>query len=205
MRNTYTLLGITFLIIVAGAWYAFSRSAPADSADVISSGNTSMISEFTLTSSTFADGSSIPSQFTCDADPPGGGVSPPLEWSGVPEGTVSLALIMDDPDIPQVFKDQRGIGAFDHWTLFNISPETTSIPQSGATGTSGATSAGGSTYVGPCPPKEYEPSEHRYFFKLFALDTMLDLPAGASKAEVLAAMQGHVLAEVELMGRYKRR
>jgi len=154
-----------------------------------------------LTSSAFENNGSIPSQFTCDAE----NVSPPLSILGVPEGTKSLALIMDDPDVP---KQLRPDGVFDHWTLFNISPPpaggTTEIMQGESAGTAGANGAGKNEYAGPCPPREYEPSEHRYFFRLYALDTGLDLPEGASKAEILKAMEGHVIAQAELMGKYKR-
>lgn len=153
-----------------------------------------------LTSTAFQNGASIPSQFTCDAE----NVSPPLQISGVPEGAKSLVLIMDDPDIPQVFKQERSIDSFDHWTLFNIAPDTTEVAQSGSVGTAGANGAGKNQYTGPCPPREYEPSEHRYFFKLYALDSLLSLGAGATKQEVLDAMEGHIIGEAELMGKYKR-
>ncbi|MBI4088188.1 YbhB/YbcL family Raf kinase inhibitor-like protein [Candidatus Kaiserbacteria bacterium] len=155
-------------------------------------------STLTLTSPTFENGSSVPNRFTCDGD----NTSPPLSWSGVPEGTRSLVLIMDDPDVPKVLKPD---GIFDHWTLFNIPPGTREIPEGGSVGVPGANGAGKKAYTGPCPPPQYEPSEHRYFFRLYALDTMLPLQAGASKDEVLAAMQGHVIAQAELMGRYKRK
>lgn len=150
-----------------------------------------------LTSPAFQTGTSIPSQFTCDAE----NVSPPLSIAGVPEGAKSLVLIMDDPDVPKALKPDS---VFDHWALFNISPETKEIAQAGSAGTAGANGAGKNQYTGPCPPREYEPSEHRYFFKLYALDIMLDLPAGASKADVLQAMEGHVLEQAELMGKYRR-
>ncbi|MBI4079622.1 YbhB/YbcL family Raf kinase inhibitor-like protein [Candidatus Kaiserbacteria bacterium] len=150
-----------------------------------------------LTSPAFQNAASIPSQFTCDAE----NVSPPLSISGVPEVTKSLALLMDDPDVPKALKPD---GIFDHWTLFNISPETREIAQAGSVGTAGMNGASRNAYTGPCPPREYEPSEHRYFFRVYALDTMLDLPVGASKADVLAAMEGHIIAQAELMGKYKR-
>lgn len=198
MRNTYTLIGIGALIVIAGAWYAFSRDAATDV--IMSNSETRMGSTLSLTSTAFANGASIPSQYTCDAE----NVSPPLAWSGAPVGTVSLVLIMDDPDIPSVFKEQRGIDSFDHWTLFNIPPEATSIAQATTVGELGANGAGQNAYTGPCPPREYEPSEHRYFFRLFALDAMLDLPPGATKSDVLAAMEGHIIVQAELVGRYKR-
>ena len=128
-------------------------------------------------------------------------MSPPISWEGVPEDTKSLVLIMDDPDVPKALKPD---GVFDHWTLFNIPPETKEITTGGTAGTRGANGAGKNQYAGPCPPKEYEPSEHRYFFRLYALGSMLELPEAATKQEVLAAMEGHVLAQAELIGKYKR-
>lgn len=159
----------------------------------------------TLTSTVFQNGASIPSQCTCDASPPAGGSNPPLSWSGVPAGTKSFALIMDDPDVPKQLKPD---GVFDHWVLFNIPATTTSIaassPPAGGPGVSGANSSGRSAYTGPCPPPQYEPSEHRYIFRIYALDAMLNLQSGATKAEVLQTMQGHILGQGELIGRYKR-
>src|SRR3989344_2661178 len=198
MRNAYTLIGVTALIVIAGAWYAFNSSTDTS----ITSSRTGSMA-LSLTSPAFTQGTSIPSQFTCDAE----NISPPLQISGVPEGTVSLALLMDDPDIPQVFKEQRGIDSFDHWTLFNISPPpaggVTEIAQAGSVGTAGANGAGKSESTGPCPPREYEPSEHRYFFRLYALDIELPLQASASKTDVLKAMEGHIIEQTELMGKYK--
>lgn len=148
-----------------------------------------------LSSSAFAEGESIPVQYTCDGD----NVSPPLQWQNVPEGSTSLALIADDPDAP--------VGTFAHWVAYNLPPETAELPEDipsgdtmaggGRQGQNGRDQAG---YTGPCPPS----GTHRYFFKLYALDTELDLEAGASKEELLEAMEGHVLARGELMGRYQR-
>ena len=156
-----------------------------------------METTLTLTSPVFEHNALIPSRFTCDGE----NISPPLSWSEVPEGAKSFALLMDDPDVP---KQLRPDGVFDHWTLFNIPPTISGIPEGGTTGIAGANGAGKDEYTGPCPPKQYEPSEHRYFFRLYALDSMLSLGTGAQKADVLKAMEGHILAEAELMGRYKR-
>jgi hypothetical protein len=161
-----------------------------------------MHTNLTLTSPAFANGETIPAKYTCDGDRL---LSPPLAIAGVPEGVKSLALVMDDPDIPEVIKKQNGIDAFDHWTLFNIPPETREIPEGGAAGTAGLNSAGTSGYAGPCPPPKYEPSEHRYFFKLYALRESLPLQAGATKREVLFALAPLVIAETELVGRYSRK
>ena len=142
-----------------------------------------------ITSSAFQDGGNIPSKFTCD-----GGASPPLQISGVPSGTKTLVLIADDPDAPS--------GLFTHWLVWNIPPQTTSIPEKSAPkGVHGTNDFGKSEYGAPCPPS----GTHRYYFKVFALDRELTLPAGAKRGQLDAAMKGHVLAQGELMGRYSRR
>lgn len=151
-----------------------------------------------LTSSAFENGESIPMHFTCDGDRK---KNPPLAISGVPDGAESLALLVDDPDVP---KEIRADGVFDHWVLFNIPTNITHIEEGGSVGYEGVNGRGELAYTGPCPPKEYEPSEHRYFFRLYALDTMLDLEEGVTKADVIAAMEGHVIEKAELMGKYKK-
>ena len=188
MNNAYAVLGTLFILIFVGAWYAFSRPP-----SLLNNIATTM----TLTSSTFIDGASIPPLYTCD----GKNISPPLLISGVPAQAKSLVLIMDDPDVPKAVKPD---GVFDHWALFNIAPATTTIAEGGSVGTRGNNGAGRLGYTGPCPPAQYEPSEHRYNFVLYALDNELALKEGASKQEVLQAIEGHVLEEVQLMGRYKR-
>ena len=109
---------------------------------------------------------------------------------------------MDDPDVPKALKPD---GVFDHWVMFNIPASVTEIPASGSVGLAGVNGAGKNAYTGPCPPAQYEPSEHRYFFRLYALDAMLSLSEGASKQDVLRAMQGHILEEAQLVGKYKRK
>lgn len=153
----------------------------------------------TLVSTAFAHEGVIPARHTCDGD----NLCPPLSFSGVPARAVSLALIADDPDVPkQLMPD----GVFDHLVLFNLPPAAEGIPEGAedVLGTFGANSRGQRAYTGPCPPSEYEPREHRYFFRLYALDAELPLGPGASKEEVLAAMEGHVIEQAELMGRYER-
>ncbi len=110
---------------------------------------------------------------------------------------------MDDPDIPDFYKKQNGVDAFDHWILFNIPPDTKVISETteGVAGMNGFKQTG---YRGPCPPREYEPAEHAYSFRLYALDTILALEEGATKQEVEKAMEGHIAAETELVGRYER-
>ena len=162
--------------------------------------SSTMVTSLSLRSSAFENGDVIPAKYTCD----GQNISPPVSWSGIPKGAKSLALIMDDPDIPQVFKDSRGIDSFDHWTLFNISPDTSGIREGGTAGTPGVNGAGKNAYTGPCPPPQYEPKEHRYFFRLYALSERLDLKDGVTKQEVLSALRSHILAETKLIGRYSR-
>lgn len=149
-----------------------------------------------IKSSAFREGETIPSKYTCDDI----NVSPALEWSSVPGGTKTFALICDDPDAPS--------GTYVHWVLFNIPASVKFLPENfPKTETSGNGSIQGKNdfgkfgYGGPCPPS----GVHRYYFKLYALDSELDLKAGISKKDLLKAMQGHILGESQLMGRYKRK
>lgn len=147
-----------------------------------------------LTSPAFEHEGRIPAKFTCD----GPNVCPPLEISGVPAEARSLTIIMDDPDVP---KHLRPDGMWDHWVVFNMAPTLKAIGEGQEPdGTQGIGTGGNLNYYGPCPPDR----EHRYFFKLYALDTMLDLNAKATKSQVEAAMQGHILKQCTLMGRYER-
>jgi Raf kinase inhibitor-like YbhB/YbcL family protein len=147
-----------------------------------------------LTSSAFIDKGHIPKKYTCDGE----NINPPLSISGVPAGTKSLVLLLDDPDVPHHLRKD---GMWDHWVIFNIPPNTTTILEGNeAVGTHGIGTSGNTAYEGPCPPDK----EHRYFFKLFALDTLLSLPAKSNKREVEKAMQTHILEKTELMGRYAR-
>jgi Raf kinase inhibitor-like YbhB/YbcL family protein len=148
-----------------------------------------------LTSSAFEDGGFIPRQYTCD----GSNINPPLSIAEIPTGTQSLTLIMDDPDVPKYIRPD---GIWDHWVVFNISPGTTTIePGKEPNGTHGIGSGNNLKYYGPCPPE----GEHRYFFKLYALNCLLTLSEKATKADVETAMQHHILAKTELMGVYGRR
>jgi Raf kinase inhibitor-like YbhB/YbcL family protein len=153
----------------------------------------------TLTSSAFAAGGEIPRQYTCD----GREIAPPLAWTGVPEGTRSLALIVDDPDAPDPKAPKT---TWVHWVLYNIPPSTTSLPE-GATsrdlpqGTrEGLNDWKRTGYGGPCPPI----GRHRYFHKLYALDAVLPDLGTPTKAKVEAAMAEHILATAELVGTYQR-
>jgi Raf kinase inhibitor-like YbhB/YbcL family protein len=149
----------------------------------------------TLTSPAFSEGGKIPSKYTCEGE----NVNPELIINGVPHNAKSLVLIMDDPDVPETVRKEK---MYDHWVVFNIPPSTTKIPEnSQPQGTPGKNTGGGLNYVGPCPPDK----EHRYFFKLYALDSdLISLPKGASKKDVEQAMQGHIITKTQLMGRYEK-
>ena len=149
-----------------------------------------------ITSPDFSEGETIPKKFTCDAQD----VSPKLEWNKPPANTGSFALIMDDPDAPA--------GTWVHWVLYDLPADAKELPErvprqeqlaSGAW--QGRNDFGKIGYGGPCPPPG---KPHRYFFKLYALDTKLNLKSGATKADLERAMKGHILAQAELIGRYGR-
>jgi Raf kinase inhibitor-like YbhB/YbcL family protein len=149
-----------------------------------------------ITSDAFKQEEIIPAQFTCD----GMDKSPALTWEGIPANAKSLALIADDPDAP--------IGTWVHWVLYDIPPTLQSLPEDVAKspfvpgiGTQGINDFRKTGYNGPCPPRG---KPHRYFFKLYALDTILELKSGASKVELEKAMRGHILAQGELMGKFGR-
>lgn len=149
-----------------------------------------------IESDAFAHQTAIPKKFTCD----GNDVSPPLKWSGVPEAAKSLALICDDPDAP--------MGTWTHWVLWNMPPSTPGLPEGVPPDSvlpggihQGKNSWPKSGYGGPCPPPG---KPHRYFFKLFALDSELDLPVIANQAGLENAMRGHILAQAEMYGTYGR-
>ncbi len=142
-----------------------------------------------ISSPAFADQQPIPRKYTCDGDD----VSPPLKFEGVPAAAVSLALVVDDPDAPA--------GTWDHWVLWNIPADVTEIVEAKApAATIGRNSWGKNAWGGPCPPA----GQHRYFFKVWALDTKLDLAPGARKRDLATAMKGHVVAEGQLVGVYQR-
>lgn len=150
--------------------------------------------KLTLTSPAFREGGSIPSEYTCE----GADHSPELSWTPGPAGTVSYALIMDDPDAPR--------GTWVHWVVWNITGTKLAAAASqqadlGVGASQGTNSWGKTGWGGPCPPS----GTHRYVFKVYALDTTLSLPSSTTKDALLAAMQGHVLAQGELVGRYAKR
>jgi hypothetical protein len=173
-------------ILALGAWYIF-RPLP-----IVSEPKPvpQVVKNMKLTSSAFINEEKIPVDYSCD----GKKVSPPLTIAEVPEGTKSLAIIVDDPDAPS--------GTFTHWIIWNIDPSTTEIqagtvPQKSQEGTN---SGGRMGYTPPCPPS----GSHRYFFTLFALDTTIGLDGKAKKAELEAAMAGHIILQTNLIGTYGR-
>jgi Raf kinase inhibitor-like YbhB/YbcL family protein len=143
--------------------------------------------ELTVSSPAFGNNKLIPSKYTCDGD----NVNPPLRIEGVPDGTKSLVLIVDDPDAT--------MGTWDHWTVWNILPSN-KIEENTVPGTEGVNDSRKHAYSGPCPPW----GTHRYFFKVYALDTRLDLNKNSKKKDVERTMQGHILAKGELVGLYRR-
>jgi Raf kinase inhibitor-like YbhB/YbcL family protein len=145
-----------------------------------------------IKSSAFENGGTIPEKYTCE----GADINPPLEFIDVPQEAVSCVLIMDDPDVPAfVRKDQMWV----HWVVYNIPPGTKKISENSTPlGVLGRGTGGEMHYQGPCPPDR----EHRYFFKLYALDTLLKLKPGASKQELEAIMASHIVAKAELVGLY---
>ena len=155
---------------------------------------------FVLSSSVFTHQGEIPSQYTCE----GSDISPPLSWSGIPEGTKSLALVVDDPDAPDPKAPQR---TRVHWVLYNLPPTASGLaervaPEKLPSGTGqGKNDWGRSGYGGPCPPI----GRHRYFHKLYALDTVLSDWGTPTKKELEKAMEGHILARTEIIGTYQKR
>jgi Raf kinase inhibitor-like YbhB/YbcL family protein len=150
-----------------------------------------------LTSSAFAHNGAIPKKYTCD----GGDTSPPLSWSGVPPGTKSLVLIVDDPDAPDPAAPKM---TWVHWVLYNLPPSAAGLAE-GATRLPAGTAEGTNDwqrtgYGGPCPPV----GRHRYSYKLYALDTVIQALSRPDKAAIEKAMQGHVIARAELVGTYQR-
>lgn len=155
-----------------------------------------IMENISISAEAFKEGDMIPAKFTCD----GKDVSPSLTWKGIPSNTKSITLIMDDPDAPR--------GTFVHWVIFNIPAGTEKLPEGVprnltlADGSfQGMTDFGRAGYGGPCPPPG---KPHRYYFRIYALDTRLNLKPGAVRTDVENAMSGHILAKGELMGKYRR-
>jgi Raf kinase inhibitor-like YbhB/YbcL family protein len=182
-RIFYMLISFIFLCLVQGSNEVHSKMKGGKKMAI------------TITSTGFTDEDMIPRQYTCDGED----ISPPLAWTGIPEGTKSLTLICDDPDAP--------VGTWVHWVLFNIPPSAkelgAKVPSKDTLDNGakhGTNDFGKLGYGGPCPPG----GTHRYYFKLYALDAEIPSEAGITKAQLLKEMEGHILAEGQLMGRYKR-
>jgi len=202
MRNAYALLGVSFLIIFVGAHFIVEKvNAPLTEGlieieeEVIIDKEIEIMS-LTLTSPAFDEGEMLPVKHTCEGD----GISPELRISGVPDGTESLVLVMDDPDIPQVVKDNMEIEKFDHWVLYNIPVDTEVIEEAESAGTEGRTSRGGGKYVGACPPDK----EHRYIFRLYALSGVLSFVKAPTLDEVESAAKGMSIETATLIGVYNK-
>jgi Raf kinase inhibitor-like YbhB/YbcL family protein len=149
------------------------------------------VGEFGLSSNAFGHGDEIPRRHACDGED----VSPALSWSDPPAGTRALALIVEDPDAP--------VGTFTHWVAWNIEPVTGGLGEGESAPAEGRNDFGTGGWSGPCPPPGHGP--HRYFFRLYALDTALNLPPGVNRSDLDAAMAGHILAQGTTMGVYERR
>lgn len=148
-----------------------------------------MATRINLSSAAFFHGEAIPSKYTCEGE----NINPPLTISDLPKQTASLVVIVEDPDAPG--------GLFNHWTVWNIPPHHTTIIENERPGMEGMNSFGKPGYGGPCPPS----GTHRYFFRIYALSTILELPPDANSAHVKHALRQHLLAEGELMGTYSRK
>jgi hypothetical protein len=180
-------------LLFAAAWFGLVAASCADRTQPAKE----PAMNIQISSTAFAEGQPIPDKYTCA----GQDVSPPLTWSSAPASTKSFALIADDPDAP--------VGTWVHWVIYNLPPTATSLaentpssPELPDGSKQGVNDFGNVGYGGPCPPPG---RPHRYFFKIYALDAVLNLKSGATKKELLKAMSGHVLGEGQLMGTYQRR
>jgi hypothetical protein len=181
------LVRVLLVLVLLGAIAQFASKAAASSAEPAAS--------LRMESPSFQPNAAIPTRFSCD----GQNISPALQWQSPPRGTRGLALILRDPDAPS--------GVFIHWLIYNLPPTLRGLPEGAVKqpelpdgSRQGRNSARSIGYTGPCPPPG---SVHRYIFTLYALDAQISLPAGASEPELVKAMQGHVLATGQLMGRFQ--
>ena len=201
MTRKYCFSTNFFLVIAAAAFVLLgdgllSRPAQAQNNQEGKKQQMSAPPGFVLSSTAFMNGENIPSRYTCD----GANISPLLSWTAPPAGTQTFVLILDDPDAPK--------HGFVHWLVYDIPGDTSGLPDNMPAKPELETQTRQGTndfhelgYGGPCPPKG---ATHRYYFRLYALDTRLGLLPGALREDIERAMQGHVLAQVELMGRYSR-
>jgi hypothetical protein len=186
LTNWLGVLGLFACLLIASACAQASPTA-TDGSEIM---------DISVRSTAFLEGETIPQKYTCDGED----ISPPLAWQDVPEGAKSLALIADDPDAP--------VGTWVHWVLYDLPASEKGLPEGvpvnqmiAGSGAQGSNSSRKNGYSGPCPPGG---APHRYYFKLYVLDVELGLAPGATKADLEKAMQGHILAQGQLMGRYGR-
>lgn len=189
---------LVLLLILAGILVFVLTKKQAEAPTEIADSNTTQNS-MKFTSPAFQNEGFIPSKYTCNEV----NINPPLEIAGVPKEAKSLVLIMDDPDVPKALRPD---GVFDHWVLYDIPTTTVFFDEGGVAGTAGVNGRGEAKYTGPCPPTQYQPTTHRYFFKLYALDfeRMPSFETPPSKATLQGLMKGHIIAEVTLMGKYDK-
>lgn len=206
MRNI-VLASIIAVVIIGGGYLIFSKTREVSTTipapisinipTVIKEETSKILMPLTITSPSFQMGSAIPTLFTCD----GKNISPELNFSNIPEGTQSLALTMEDPDVP---KTVRADGMWNHWIIWNIPPQATRLEEGKvplSPSVVGTNTSGKRAYVGPCPPDR----EHRYIFTLYALNTTLSLPEDSTKENLLKALTPHIIEKATLMGRYNRK
>jgi hypothetical protein len=200
MQKTQLSILIGIAAVFAGLWFLYGTqvAAPTESIDVSASPNVPSLgisnsynssSTMQVRSAQFKNTGSIPYRYTCDGED----VSPPLTFNDIADEAVTLALLVEDPDAPS--------GTWDHWIVYNIPASTHEVKEGEEPqGVGGVNSWGRIGYGGPCPPS----GEHRYIFSLFALNDVLDLPVGASKDSLLDAMEGKIIDQATLVGRYER-
>lgn len=189
MLKIFVTITIITVLLIVGLFFIKSRNENKINIDKIDM-NQNAQSSFKITSLAFKSGTTIPAKYTCDGD----SINPPLNISGVPESAKSLALIVDDPDAPS--------GTWIHWVAWNIDPKISEISEGiQNVGINGLNTRGNPSYGGPCPPDK----EHRYFFKLYALDVNLDIPETSGASDLIKSMEGHIIDQVELIGLYDRK
>lgn len=187
MFKVFVTIIVVCVILFTGLFFIRGNKNSLISMDKV---NLDTAGSLTIASPVFKDRENIPVKYTCDGD----NINPPLSISGVPKLAKSLALIVDDPDAPA--------GLWIHWVAWNIDPKTKLIPEGIKTiGINGLNTSGNGSYGGPCPPDK----EHRYFFKIFALDVLLDVPQTSGADELIKAMAGHIIDKAELIGLYDRK
>jgi Raf kinase inhibitor-like YbhB/YbcL family protein len=201
MKWVYGFILTVTVVCIGGVLLRSYGNKSSDSIQQITdSYSSTTMEQFSLTSTAFPANGEIPEKYTCEGE----NINPPLAIQNVPEGAKSLVLLLDDPDIPDSIKQSRNIEKFDHWIVFNIPTSTTLIAENTKPpGIQGKNGVGTNGYTGPCPPDR----EHRYFFKLYALNSMLDLKESATADQVMAAMNStsSILGETELIGRYNKK